>query len=359
MAARSCATASGATRVIGFDRASLREPQAAVLYSETVTTGQQANGPTGQQANRPAGSHVIQKNLSILRALQIEPGDARLPLAPKASAATLAAIDSAGGPLRYIVLNPGAAWPNKRWPPERFGAVAAALKNRTGLRSLVTWGPAERELADTVVRGSDGAASLAPPTSVSDLAVLMRDAALVVSGDTGPLHIAAAMGAPLVGLYGPTWPERNGPWDPRDVVISRAGVCVCHHKRQCLRDRRASTPSRSTRSWRRVSGGCRSAKPNDVVRFLTRWRVTPASCSPPSCCGWPPDATVTDRRRDCDRRRVDPPVGRGISKEQEVTQSGPYAIHASAVSRLSLIGIGMAVVANNLIVAAIVTRISP
>ena len=63
----------------------------------------------------------------------------------------------------------------------------------------------------------------------------MREAALVVSGDTGPLHIAAAMGTPLVGLYGPTWPERNGPWDPEDVVISRASVCVCHHKRQCLR----------------------------------------------------------------------------------------------------------------------------
>jgi heptosyltransferase-1 len=218
------ARASGATRVIGFDRASLREPQAAWLYSETVTP-----------EDRPAGRHVIQKNLSILSALKIEPGRPLVPLAPQASAETIAAIDSAGGPRGYIVLNPGAAWPNKRWPPERFGALAAALNDRTGLRSLVTWGPSERELADTVVRGSDGAASLAPPTSVSDLAVLMRDAALVVSGDTGPLHIAAAMGAPLVGLYGPTWPERNGPWDPRDVVISRANVCVCHHKRQCLR----------------------------------------------------------------------------------------------------------------------------
>jgi heptosyltransferase-1 len=226
------ARASGATRVIGFDRASLREPQAAFLYSETVAPDDR---PAGERAGRPAGQHVIQKNLSILRALQIEPGSAQLPLAPKASSATLAAIDNAGGPLRYIVLNPGAAWPNKRWPPERFGALAAALKVRTGLRSLVTWGPAERELADTIVTGSGDAASLAPPTTVSDLAVLMRDAALVVSGDTGPLHIAAAMGAPLVGLYGPTWPERNGPWDPKDVVISRANVCVCHHKRQCLR----------------------------------------------------------------------------------------------------------------------------
>ena len=215
---------SFATRVVGFDEPNLREPQAAFLYSETVT-------PLG----RPSGAHVIHKNLSILSALQITPGPIEIPLTPQASEDTTAAIDTAGGPLRYIVLNPGAAWPNKRWPPERFGALAAALRDRTGLRSLITWGPAERELADSVVRASSGAATVAPATSVSDLAVLMREAALVVSGDTGPLHIGAAMGTPLVGLYGPTWPERNGPWAPDDVVISRAGVCVCHHKRQCLR----------------------------------------------------------------------------------------------------------------------------
>ncbi len=215
------ARATGASRVIGFDVASLREPQAGALYTETVTP--------------PNASHVIEKNLSILSALALTPGALELPLSPSASEPTTAAIAAAGGPRRYIVLNPGAAWPNKRWPPDRFGALAASLRDRTGLRSLITWGPSERELADTVVAASSGAATAAPATSVSDLAVLMRDAALVVSGDTGPLHIAAAMGTPLVGLYGPTWPERNGPWDPSDVVISRAGVCVCHHKRQCLR----------------------------------------------------------------------------------------------------------------------------
>lgn len=215
------ARASGASRVIGFDVTSLREPQAGALYTETVAP--------------PNASHVIEKNRSILMALGVTPGVMELPLSPTASEPTTAAIETAGGPRRYIVLNPGAAWPNKRWPPERFGALAASLRDRTGLRALVTWGPAERELADTVVNASSGAATAAPATTVSDLAVLMRDAALVVSGDTGPLHIAAAMGTPLVGLYGPTWPERNGPWDPSDVVISRAGVCVCHHKRQCLR----------------------------------------------------------------------------------------------------------------------------
>ena len=210
-----------ADRVIGFDAANLREPQAAFLYSEKITP--------------PSGAHVIHKNLAILSALEIKPDAIDMPLVPQLSADTRAAFETAGGSLKYIVINPGAAWPNKRWPPERFGALAAALQERTGLRSLITWGPSERELASAVVNGSFGAASLAPPTTVSDLAVLLREAALVVSGDTGPLHIAAAMGTPLVGLYGPTWPERNGPWDPKDVVISRANVCGCHHKRQCLR----------------------------------------------------------------------------------------------------------------------------
>ena len=215
------ARASGAARVIGFARDHLREPQAASLYSETVTP--------------PGAGHVIDKNLAVLSALDVPDTPMALRLAPTGSTDVVAAIVAAGGPRNFIVLNPGAAWPNKRWPADRFGAVAAGLFRRTRLRSLVTWGPSERALAESVVAASGGAASLAPATSVADLAVLMRDAAVVVSGDTGPLHIAAAMGTPLVGLYGPTWPERNGPWDPKDHVLSRADTCVCHHKRQCRR----------------------------------------------------------------------------------------------------------------------------
>jgi len=212
---------SGAARVVGFDAGHLREPKATALYTETVT-------PTD-------ATHVIRKNLSVLKAFDAASTAIEIPLTPRASVETRAAIDTAGGPQRFVVINPGAAWPNKRWPPDRFGTLAAEILQRTGLRSLVTWGPSERDLAEVVVATSSGAATLAPPTSVEDLAGLMRDAALVVSGDTGPLHIGAAMGTPLVGLYGPTWPERNGPWDPKDVAISRAEACVCHHKRQCLR----------------------------------------------------------------------------------------------------------------------------
>lgn len=215
------ARASGAGRVIGFARDHLREPLAARLYTETVTP--------------PGAGHVIDKNLSVLRALEVPEAPVEMKLQAAASAAVVAAIAAAGGPNRFIVLNPGAAWPNKRWPADRFGAVAAALFRRAKVRSLVTWGPSERALAESVVSASGGAAVLAPATSVSDLAALMREAALAVSGDTGPLHIAAAMGTPLVGIYGPTWPERNGPWDPKDHVLSRADTCVCHHKRRCLR----------------------------------------------------------------------------------------------------------------------------
>ena len=212
---------SGAARVIGFDRAHLREPMSALFYTETVVP---FDAP-----------HVIQKNLSILKAFDLAPGPLELPLHPEADMATTTALAAVGGPRHYVVLNPGAAWPNKRWPADRFGALAAELHAHTRLRSLVTWGPNEKALAEAVVSASGGAAGLAPPTAIADLAVIMRDAALVVSGDTGPLHIAAAMATPLVGLYGPTWPERNGPWNPDDEVISRAGGCVCHHKRQCLR----------------------------------------------------------------------------------------------------------------------------
>jgi ADP-heptose:LPS heptosyltransferase len=78
-----------------------------------------------------------------------------------------------------------------------------------------------------------GAAILTPPTSVADVVALARGASVMVSGDTGPTHIAAAVGTPIVGIYGPTRPGRNGPWLADDETVSRASICQCHHFRQC------------------------------------------------------------------------------------------------------------------------------
>jgi heptosyltransferase I len=214
------ARASGARRVIGFAREHLREGQAAWLYHECVTP--------------PHPAHVIDKNLALAAHLGAPIAPRHVPLRIETPPALADALRRELGGSRYAVLNPGAGWPNKRWPLDRFAEVARRLRHIYGIPTLITWGPAERAAAGEIVAASGGAAHLSPETSVSELAAVMRRAALVVAGDTGPLHIAAAVGAPVVGLYGPTWPERNGPWDPADEVISRADRCQCHHKRQCL-----------------------------------------------------------------------------------------------------------------------------
>jgi ADP-heptose:LPS heptosyltransferase len=97
----------------------------------------------------------------------------------------------------------------------------------------VLWGPGEEALARAVVGASSGAAQLAPPTEIGDLIALCRRASLLISGDTGPLHIAAAVGTPIVSLFGPTDPARNGPWSPLDAAISRYESCECHYDRKC------------------------------------------------------------------------------------------------------------------------------
>ena len=216
---------SGARRVIGFVRAQLREPAAGWLYREHVAG--------------PAQGHVVAKNLAVLPALGVPSAGIVFPWkdVPSSVAAAVLAdrrVAQAGG---FAIVNPGAAWDNKRWPPERFGALAALLGERLGLPSVVTWGPGEEARADAVVTAARGHALASPPTALADLLALARRARLVVSGDTGPLHLAASVGAPIVGLFGPTRPERNGPWLAADVSVSRAATCVCFHKRQCRRGR--------------------------------------------------------------------------------------------------------------------------
>jgi ADP-heptose:LPS heptosyltransferase len=84
-----------------------------------------------------------------------------------------------------------------------------------------------------VVAASDGAAEAAPPTTIADIVAITQGARLMVSGDTGPLHVAGAVGTPLVALFGPTLPERNGPWATHDVTLSRAPTCSCFYERRC------------------------------------------------------------------------------------------------------------------------------
>ena len=213
---------SGARRIIGFSRHLLRESAAVLAYSETGGDG---------------AGHVIDKNLSLLALVGVTSNDRHFRLdIPETPVVPCTREILGTGAAPFALINPGAAWPNKRWPAERFGAVARRLRDRLGVHSAVMWGPDEATLAAAVARASDGAAHMAPQTTMVEMLALARAAQVVVSGDTGPLHLAAAAGTPVVGLYGPTPPGRNGPWDPRDRVVSSHDTCVCVFKRQCTAD---------------------------------------------------------------------------------------------------------------------------
>jgi heptosyltransferase I len=217
------ARASGAPRVLGFSIWHLREKTARPFYSETSRDDMRGGKP----------DHVIHKNLGLLRALGLTDPRIRFPLADVESRALADIRTTLGGDRPFVLINPGAAWPNKRWPPERYGEVAAFLRDVRGLPSFVLWGPGEQGLAGAVVETSAGAARVAPATGLKDLLALSRAASLMISGDTGPLHIAAAAGTPTVSLFGPTDPHRNGPWSSDDVAISRFDACGCHYERRC------------------------------------------------------------------------------------------------------------------------------
>ena len=210
---------SGARRVVGFDRAWLREPAARFFYTERVEGG--------------LAGHVIRKNLQLAASLGAAGGPLEFPIAEVRSPALAVIQERSITP--FALVTPCAAWPNKRWPPDRFGRVAAHLRDRHGLRSIVLWGPGESDLASAVVQASSGAAEAAPPTTLPDLVSLSRQARIIVSGDTGPLHIAAAVGLPVVSVFGPTDPLRNGPWSDADVSIARYDRCACHYRRRCHR----------------------------------------------------------------------------------------------------------------------------
>jgi heptosyltransferase I len=220
---------SGAPRILGFSSSYSREALARIFYTESFDPGR--GGLYDPRETR----HVVAINLGLLSLVGIAPAAPEFPLEPITSSVAQWALEQTHG--RYVLLNPGAAWPNKRWPPARLAAVANQLRERHGLQSVVLWGPGEEDLARAVVAEALDAALLSPKTTIADLVALARGAALMVSGDTGPTHIATAVGTPLVGIYGPTRPARNGPMAPDDVTVSRDGVCQCHHLRRCKLDR--------------------------------------------------------------------------------------------------------------------------
>lgn len=174
------------------------------------------------------GQHVVEQNVSVAaeitqQSMAVPP--AILPRDPTAEAKIAQKI-SEHRIREFVIVNPGAGWGAKRWPVERYGQVARDLAE-TGLRSVINYGPGEEALALGLQRVSQDAA--APMRlSLTELIALTRCAKLFIGGDTGPLHLAAALRVPVVAIFGPTDPARNGPYGTRSVVLRSPASLTTH-----------------------------------------------------------------------------------------------------------------------------------
>ena len=219
----SIARLSGARRVFGYSRPGLREPASSLLLSKTIAV--------------PKQTHVIRKSLLLLEgALGVPvPEELSFPINTTASdeAEAQEAAATTGG--KYAILNPGGGWPTKLWSVDRFGKLADLLWSNFGISSLVTYGPGEEALAESVRQSSSSGKALPVSLSLKGFYSLARGAKVYVGGDTGPTHIAVAARTPIVGLFGPTEWWRNGSPHPEDICVERTDIdCrVDCHRRSC------------------------------------------------------------------------------------------------------------------------------
>jgi lipopolysaccharide heptosyltransferase I len=184
-------------------------------------------------------SHVVEQNCDLLGPLGVvasmpEFDMPHWPVSCLRMQQWLASQRLGGAP---AIINPGAGWPSKLWPEERFAAVARGLQRRDGMPCVVVWGgEAEHAAAQRIVEEARGAAVLAPQTSLQDLGELARLARVFISSDTGPLHLAAAVGTPCIGLFGPVAGSRNGPYGRQHVCVEPPAAL-----RPAWSDRKADT----------------------------------------------------------------------------------------------------------------------
>jgi len=215
----------GVSRRIGFSSQTIREFGVPLLYTDRVRCTQthiaDQNGELSVRAGARNGVAPVALSvpsvqelffLQLLRGLTIE---------------------------RYIVLSPAGGWRSKCWPPNRYGALCQKILGALGLRCVLNYGPGEDDLISAVKAASGEADPIAYNGSLGQLMALLRNAVCIVGGDTGPLHLAVALGTPAVAIFGPTDPARNGPYrmgdrstsaSPIDIVL-RSPRAVTTYKR--------------------------------------------------------------------------------------------------------------------------------
>ena len=204
-------------RRVGFSGETVREAGVPMLYTDRVKV--------------TASAHVADQNgaLSARAGALIPVGDVALQV-PADDQQVVRARLLQEGIDDYLVLSPGGGWRSKCWPAERYGSLAKRILDELGLRSVINVGPGEETLASSVMRGAGDAQPLPFTGSLGQLMALLKNARSVVAGDTGPLHLADALGTQVVAIFGPTDPVRNGPYRRTGTVLRREGATTTYKR---------------------------------------------------------------------------------------------------------------------------------
>lgn len=204
-------------RRIGFKSSYAREGLAALLYTERLN---------------PNGAHKVEHNLTLAERAGARRGVARFPLAIHSEdEETVSRELAAHGLQEFFVLNPGGGWRSKCWPAERYGEIHRRLFEMRGWRGVLTYGPGEADLTERAKQAAGNSPLAVIDLKLGPLLALLKRAKFVVSADTGPMHLASALGAPTVGLFGPTDPSRNGPYSLADLTVRNPGASVTTYQR--------------------------------------------------------------------------------------------------------------------------------
>jgi lipopolysaccharide heptosyltransferase I len=201
---------SRARERIGFAAPGLREPSAGVLYTQRVA--------------RPEHVHVVKENISLAEHLgaRAEHWQFPLPRNEKDDAyieRQLAALNSES----FIIVNPGGGWRSKCWSPENYALLIRQWAGAHSEPIILTGAPSEEPVIREILKSADVAAARYVPTTLVQFIALARHARLFLGSDTGPMHLAAAVGTPIVGIFGPTNPVRNGPFCTDDITLWNRG----------------------------------------------------------------------------------------------------------------------------------------
>jgi ADP-heptose:LPS heptosyltransferase len=217
------ARCSRSTRRISMSKSDRKEKWSSILLNEfsRITSGKK---------------HRIEKNLALLESLGIPSENLPLHFDVHPENEAIEYVETELKKLdieNFVLINPGSGWITKQWDEDKFAQLIDLIYNDLHIPSLILWGPGERYLADKIMRKCITPAIVSFSTNLSEMIALISRSRMVVSSDSGPLHVASAIGIPVVGLYGPTDPLRNGPWNPHDSACTVNYECSPCYLRVC------------------------------------------------------------------------------------------------------------------------------